>query len=156
MLIGASTSLSSNIERSRDVGYPVTGVKVILEGGSYHSVDSSELAFRYAAKQGILQGFAEAKPVILEPIMLVEVETPNEYVGRVQGDLSSRRGLLLGSQTMEGYSVISAEVPLKEMFGYSMAVRSLSSGQANFTMEFATYRQVPASEQKLLIEKVVK
>ncbi len=94
-----------------------------------------------------------AKPIILEPIMLVEVETPSEFVGRVQGDLSSRRGLLLGSQTMEGYSVIRAEVPLVEMFGYSMGVRSLSSGQANFSMEFATHRQVPASEQKQLIQK---
>jgi len=138
------------------IGYPVSGVKVILVGGSYHPVDSSEMAFRYAAKQAFQQGFAMAKPIILEPIMLVEVETPSEFVGRVQGDLSSRRGLLLGSQTMEGYSVIRAEVPLVEMFGYSMGVRSLSSGQANFSMEFATHRQVPASEQKQLIEKAVR
>jgi elongation factor G len=135
------------------IGYPVTGVKVILEGGSYHPVDSSELAFRVAAKHGFEQAFAMAKPIILEPIMLVDVETPNEYVGRIQGDLSSRRGLVLGSQTMEGYAVIRAEVPLKEMFGYSMTVRSLTAGQASFTMEFATYRQVPASERKQLIEK---
>jgi elongation factor G len=136
------------------IGYPVTGVKVILEGGSYHTVDSSELAFRVAAKHGFEQAFAIAKPIILEPIMLVEVETPNEYVGRIQGDLSSRRGLVLGSQTMEGYSVIRAEVPLKEMFGYSMTVRSLTSGQANFSMEFATYRQVPASQQTQLIASI--
>jgi elongation factor G len=77
-------------------------------------------------------------------------------VGRIQGDLSSRRGLVLGSQTMEGYAVIRAEVPLKEMFGYSMTVRSLTSGQANFTMEFATYRQVPTSEQTQLIATVAK
>jgi elongation factor G len=135
------------------IGYPVTGVKVILVGGSYHAVDSSEMAFRYAAKQAFQQGFANASPIILEPIMLVEVETPSEFVGRVQGDLSSRRGLLLGSQTMEGYSVIRAEVPLVEMFGYSMGVRSLSSGQANFSMEFATYRLVPTSQQTQLIAK---
>jgi elongation factor G len=135
------------------IGYPVTGVKVILEGGSYHPVDSSEMAFRVAAKHGFQQGFAMAKPIILEPIMLVEVEIPSDFVGRVQGDLSSRRGLLLGSQTLEGYSVIRAEVPLVEMFGYSSQVRSLSSGQANFSMEFATYRQVPVIEQKQLIEK---
>jgi elongation factor G len=85
--------------------------------------------------------------------MLVEVEIPSDFVGRVQGDLSSRRVLLLGSQTLEGYSVIRAEVPLVEMFGYSSQVRSLSSGQANFSMEFATYRQVPVIEQKQLIEK---
>jgi len=135
------------------IGYPVTGVKVILVGGSYHPVDSSEMAFRYAAKQAFQQGFANASPIILEPIMLVEVETPSEFVGRVQGDLSSRRGLLLGSQTMEGYSVIRAEVPLVEMFGYSMGVRSLSSGQANFSMEFATHRPVPTSQQTQLIAK---
>lgn len=138
------------------IGYPVTGVKVILEGGSYHPVDSSELAFRVAAKHGFEQAFAMAKPIILEPIMLVEVETPNEYVGRIQGDLSSRRGLVLGSQTMEGYAVIRAEVPLKEMFGYSMTVRSLTAGQANFTMEFATYRPVPVSEQVKLTAKAVR
>ncbi|AFZ19817.1 elongation factor G [Allocoleopsis franciscana] len=138
------------------IGYPVTGVKVILEGGSYHPVDSSELAFRVAAKHGFEQAFAMAKPIILEPIMLVDVETPNEYVGRIQGDLSSRRGLVLGSQTMEGYAVIRAEVPLKEMFGYSMTVRSLTSGQANFTMEFATYRAVPSSQQAQLTAKGVR
>lgn len=114
------------------IGYPITGVKVILEDGSYHRVDSSELAFRTAAKQGFLQAFAEANPIILEPIMLVEVETPNEYVGRVQGDLSSRRGLLLGSQTTADYAVIRAEVPLSSMFGYSTQLRSLSAGMANF------------------------
>jgi elongation factor G len=135
------------------IGYPITGVKVILEGGSYHTVDSNEFAFRSAAKQGFQQAFARASPIILEPIMIVEVETPSEFVGRVQGDLSSRRGLLLGSQTIDGYSVIRAEVPLKEMFGYSSQVRSLSSGQASFSMEFATYRQVPASEQTQLIAK---
>jgi elongation factor G len=138
------------------IGYPVTGVKVILEGGSYHPVDSSELAFRVAAKHGFEQAFAMAKPIILEPIMLVDVETPNEYVGRIQGDLSSRRGLVLGSQTMEGYAVIRAEVPLKEMFGYSMTVRSLTAGQASFTMEFATYRPVPASQQAQLTAKAVR
>ncbi|MBD2129012.1 elongation factor G [Microcoleus sp. ZQ-A2] len=138
------------------IGYPVTGVKVILEGGSYHPVDSSELAFRVAAKHGFEQAFAMAKPIILEPIMLVDVETPNEYVGRIQGDLSSRRGLVLGSQTMEGYAVIRAEVPLKEMFGYSMTVRSLTAGQASFTMEFATYRPVPASQQAQLTAKALR
>jgi elongation factor G len=122
-------------------GYPVTGIKVVLEGGSYHSVDSSEFAFRSAAHQAFEQAFAQAKPLMLEPIMLVEVETPNEFVGRVQGDLSSRRGLLLGSETMQGDSVIRAEVPLEKMFGYSTALRSLTSGMATFSMEFACYRR---------------
>ncbi|MBW4613955.1 MAG: elongation factor G [Desmonostoc vinosum HA7617-LM4] len=122
-------------------GYPVTGIKVVLEGGSYHPIDSSELAFRSAAHQALSNAIAKAKPYILEPIMLVEVETPNEFMGRVQGDLSSRRGLLLGSQTMQGYSVIRAQVPLARMFGYSCDLRSLTSGMATFTMEFACYRQ---------------
>ncbi|MFB8789208.1 MAG: elongation factor G [Potamolinea sp.] len=138
------------------IGYPITGVKVILESGSYHNVDSSELAFRVAAKQGFQQAYPKAKPIILEPIMLVEVETPNGFVGRVQGDLSSRRGLLLGSQTMEGYVVIRGSIALKEMFGYSTDLRSMTQGQANFSMEFATYRQVTVSQQKQLIEQVVK
>ncbi|WP_375506684.1 elongation factor G [uncultured Nostoc sp.] len=129
-------------------GYPVTGVKVVLDGGSYHPIDSSELAFRSASHQAIEgamptagYAYAKAKPYILEPIMLVEVETPNEFMGRVQGDLSSRRGLLLGSETMQGYTVIRAEVPLARMFGYSTELRSLTSGMATFSMEFACYRQ---------------
>ncbi|MBN3995084.1 MAG: elongation factor G [Nostoc sp. NMS2] len=122
-------------------GYPVTGVKVVLDGGSYHPIDSSELAFRSASHQAIEGAIAKAKPYILEPIMLVEVETPNEFMGRVQGDLSSRRGLLLGSETMQGYTVIRAEVALARMFGYSTELRSLTSGMANFSMEFACYRQ---------------
>ncbi|MFN6565937.1 elongation factor G [Dendronalium sp. ChiSLP03b] len=123
-------------------GYPVTGVKVVLEGGSYHPIDSSEMAFRSGSHQALEGAIAKAKPYILEPIMLVEVETPNEFMGRVQGDLSSRRGLLLGSETMQGYTVIRAEVPLVKMFGYSTDLRSLTSGMATFTMEFACYRQV--------------
>ncbi|BAZ27965.1 translation elongation factor G [Cylindrospermum sp. NIES-4074] len=129
-------------------GYPVTGVKVVLEGGSYHPIDSSELAFRSAAHQALEKAIANAKPYILEPIMLVEVETPNELMGRVQGDLSSRRGLLLGSQTMQGYTVIRAEVPLVRMFGYSTDLRSLTSGIATFSMEFACYRQSSTSASK--------
>ncbi|BBD58392.1 translation elongation factor G [Nostoc sp. HK-01] len=122
-------------------GYPVTGVKVLLDGGSYHPIDSSELAFRSAAHQALENAIAQAKPYILEPIMLVEVETPNEFIGRVQGDISSRRGLLLSSETMQGYSVIRAEVPLVQMFGYSTDLRSLTAGMATFSMEFACYRQ---------------
>jgi len=134
------------------IGYPIVGVKAILEAGSYHAIDSSEMAFRTAASLALKQAFAKATPVILEPIMLVEVETPNEYVGRVQGDLSSRRGVLLGSETMENYAVIRAEVPFVEMFGYSAQLRSLSSGQANFSMEFASNKAVPTNLQQQLVE----
>jgi elongation factor G len=125
-------------------GYPVTGVKVTIDGGSYHPIDSSEFAFRSAAKHAFEQAFNQAKPHILEPIMLVEVETPNEFLGRIQGNLSGRRGLLLGSETMQGYTVIRAEVPLVQMFGYSTDLRSLTSGMASFTMQFACLRQAVA------------
>ncbi|MBD1940960.1 elongation factor G [Coleofasciculus sp. FACHB-712] len=134
------------------IGYPIVGVKAILEAGSYHAIDSSEMAFRTAASLALKQAFAKATPVILEPIMLVEVETPNEFVGRVQGDLSSRRGILLGSETMENYAVIRAEVPFVEMFGYSAQLRSLSAGQANFSMEFVSNKPVPANLQQQLME----
>ena len=122
-------------------GYPVTGVRIVLENGSYHPIDSSEFAFRMAAQQGFAQAFMKAKPHLLEPIMQVEVETPDEYLGRVQGDLSSRRGLLLGCSPLQGYSIIRAEVPLTQMFGYSGNLRSLTSGMATFSMQFACYRK---------------
>jgi elongation factor G len=128
-------------------GYPIIGVKVILEGGSYHPIESSEMAFRYAARVGFEEGFALALPTILEPMMLLEVETPSEFLGKIQGKLISRRALLLGSETRDDYSVIRAEVPLAEMFGYSTELRSLSCGMATFSMEFAEYR--PLSEHLL-------
>jgi len=137
-------------------GYPIMGVKVILEGGSYHAYDSSEIAFRLAAEQAFEQAFHEAKPHLLEPIMRVEVETPYEFVGRVQGDLSARRGLLLGSQTLQGDTVIAAEVPLAKMFGYSMELRSLTAGMATFSMEFACYRPIPTGETALKRKSVSK
>jgi elongation factor G len=121
-------------------GYPIIGVKVILEGGSYHPIESSEMAFRYAARVGFEEGFALALPTILEPMMLLEVETPSEFLGKIQGKLISRRALLLGSETRDDYSIIRAEVPLAEMFGYSTELRSLSQGMATFSMEFAEYR----------------
>jgi elongation factor G len=124
-------------------GYPIIGIKVILAGGSFHPVDSSEMAFRFAARQGFEQGFARAMPTILEPIMRLEVETPTEFWGRVQGKLLSRRAALLGSETRNGNTVIQAEVPLAEMFGYSTELRSLSHGMATFSMEFANYQPLP-------------
>ena len=124
-------------------GYPIMGIKVILEGGSHHTVDSSEVAFRYAARQGFEQGFARAKPTILEPMMLLEIETPSEYWGRIQGKLLSRRALLLGTENRNHDTIARAEVPLAEMVGYATELRSLSQGMATFTMEFAEYRQLP-------------
>lgn len=137
---GCEKGFQSAIASGLLEGYPVTGVKVVLDGGSYHSEDSSEFAFREAARLAFMQAYPQAKPHILEPIMRVEVETPNEYVGRVQGDLSSRHGLLQGSDSDQGFTTIHAEVPLAKMFGYSTALRSLTSGMATFTMEFSCYR----------------
>jgi elongation factor G len=125
-------------------GYPITGVKVILTGGSFHPIDSTEMAFRYAARQGFEQGFAQANPTLLEPMMRLEVETPSEFLGRVQGRLLARRALLLGSETQDHHIVLQAEVPLAEMFGYATELRSLSQGMATFSMEFAEYQPLPA------------
>ena len=134
-------------------GYPVTGVKVILEGGSYHEVDSSDRAFQFAARQGFYQGFARANPIIIEPVMRVAVETPSQFFGSIQGDLVSRRGLLLDFETLGNNTAIRAEVPLGEMFRYSTSLHSLTSGQGRFSMEFACYRQVPALVQEQVIQK---
>jgi elongation factor G len=131
-------------------GYPIIGVKVILEGGSHHPIDSSEMAFRFAARQGFEQAFAQAKPTLLEPVMLLEVETPSQFLGRIQTKLLSHRALLLGSQTRDNDVVIHAEVPLAEMFGYSTELRSLSQGMATFSMEFAQYQKLA----KNLVSKI--
>lgn len=144
------------LEKGPLAGYPVINVQINLLEGTYHDVDSSEMAFRIAARRAFKQAFTKASPIILEPIMTVEVETPSEFMGSVQGDLSSRRGTLLGSETNEGYTVIRSEVPLANMFGYSTMVRSMTQGKATFSMEFCAYRQAPANIQQKLIEEAAK
>ncbi|EHD22254.1 MULTISPECIES: elongation factor G [Brenneria] len=124
-------------------GYPIVDVKVTLTFGSYHEVDSSEMAFKMAAIFGFRDAIKRANPVILEPVMQVEVETPEEYAGSVMGDLSSRRGLVQGMEEMIAGRIIRAEVPLSEMFGYSTALRSMSQGRATYTMEFRHYVEAP-------------
>jgi elongation factor G len=125
-------------------GYPVVDVKVTLTFGSYHEVDSNENAFKMAASIGFKDGMRRASPVILEPMMAVEVETPEDYAGSVMGDLSSRRGMVQGMDDMPGGGkVIKAEVPLSEMFGYSTTLRSMSQGRATYTMEFKHYSEAP-------------
>jgi elongation factor G len=124
-------------------GYPVVDVKITLTDGSYHDVDSSEMAFKIAGSIGFKEGFRRAKPVLLEPIMKVEVVTPEEYSGDVIGDLSRRRGQILGMEEGPSGKAIASEVPLSEMFGYATTVRSMSQGRATFTMEFAKYAEVP-------------
>ena len=124
-------------------GYPVVDTKVTLFDGSYHDVDSDEISFRMAAIFGFKDGFRKAKPVILEPIMKVEVVTPEDYMGDVIGDLNRRRGQIHGNEDSPSGKTITAEVPLSEMFGYATRVRSMSQGRATFTMEFAKYQEVP-------------
>ena len=125
-------------------GYPVVDVKVTLHFGSYHDVDSNEMAFKMAAIFGFKEGCRKAQPVILEPMMAVEVETPEDYAGNVMGDLSSRRGMVQGMDDMVGGGkAIKAEVPLSEMFGYSTTLRSMSQGRATYTMEFKHYAEAP-------------
>ena len=134
-------------------GFQVIDVEITLEDGTYHPVDSSEMAFKMASKQAFKQAFLDSKPVILEPIMQVEVETPSEFQGPVQGDLSSRRGILAGSDMRDNYTIIQCEVPLAEMFGYSTELRSMTQGKATFSMEFAKYKAVPNSIQESLAAK---
>ena len=132
---------------------PVTGVKIVINDGASHAVDSSEMAFKAAARGAFLQAYAKAGPVIHEPIMKVVVETPSEFQGAIMGSLNQRRGMIVGSQDEGAMCVIETQVPLAEMFGYSTVLRSLSQGQAQFTMEFALYKQVPQSIAEELVKK---
>ena len=133
-------------------GYPVVDVKVTLHFGSYHDVDSSEMAFKMAAIFGFKEGCKKASPVILEPMMAVEVETPEDYAGNVMGDLSSRRGMVQGMEDMVGGGkAIKAEVPLSEMFGYSTTLRSMSQGRATYSMEFKHYTEAPRNVAEAIV-----
>ncbi len=134
-------------------GYPVVDVKVTAFDGSYHDVDSSEMAFKIAGSIGFKEGFRRARPVLLEPIMKVEVVTPEEYSGDVIGDLNRRRGQIMGMDETPAGKTITAEVPLSEMFGYATTVRSMSQGRATFTMEFAKYTEVPPNIAEGIIKK---
>jgi elongation factor G len=134
-------------------GYPVVDVKVTAFDGSYHDVDSNEMAFKIAASMGFKEGFRKAKPVILEPIMKVEVVTPEDYSGDVIGDLNRRRGQITGMDDGPSGKQILAEVPLAEMFGYATSVRSMSQGRATFTMEFEKYMEVPSNVAETIIKK---
>lgn len=134
-------------------GYPVVDVKVTLYDGSYHDVDSNEMAFKIAGSMGFKQGAIKANPVLLEPVMKVEVVTPEEYMGDVMGDISRRRGILQGMDDMPAGRVIRAEVPLAEMFGYSTDLRSATQGRATYTMEFSKYAETPGNIAEEIIKK---
>ncbi|MBY0354040.1 elongation factor G [Candidatus Babeliales bacterium] len=134
-------------------GYPVVDIQATVFDGSYHDVDSSELAFKIAASMALRDGMSKASPVLLEPIMKVEVVAPDENLGDVMGDLNSRRGRILGMDSRKGMQVIAAEVPLGEMFGYATTVRSLTQGRATYSMQFEVYREVPKSVQEEIVGK---
>ena len=134
-------------------GFPVVDVKVTLFDGSYHDVDSNENAFNMAASIGFKDGMRKADPILLEPMMAVEVETPEDYMGDVMGDLSSRRGMIQGMDDSPTGKIIRAEVPLAEMFGYSTVVRSLSQGRASYSMEFKHYTEAPRNVAEAIINK---
>jgi elongation factor G len=134
-------------------GYPVVDFKVTLFDGSSHEVDSSEMAFKIAGSMGFREGALKADPVLLEPIMKVEVVTPEDYMGDVMGDLNRRRGLPQGMDDTPAGKVIRAEVPLAEMFGYATDLRSMSQGRATYSMEFLKYNEVPNSVADSVIKK---
>ncbi len=134
-------------------GYEVIGVKMVLEDGAYHDVDSSTMAFEICAFDCFREYFRKADPVLLEPIMKVEVETPTEFQGPVTGQVSSKRGVIVNTESREGFTVINAEVPLSEMFGYSNDLRSMTQGKGGFSMEFLKYQKVPARMQEDIIKK---
>ncbi|WP_202840636.1 elongation factor G [Luteimonas saliphila] len=134
-------------------GFPIVDVKVKLFDGSYHEVDSSEMAFKIAGSMGFKEGFSKASPVLLEPIMKVEVVTPEDYLGDVMGDVSRRRGILQGQDDSPAGKIINAMIPLGEMFGYATQLRSMSQGRATFTMEFDHYAEAPANIAESVVKK---
>jgi elongation factor G len=149
------SSVEAGIRDSLDngviAGYPIIDVRVELVDGSYHEVDSNEMAFKIAGSMALKEGVRKAGPVLLEPIMDVEVVTPADYMGDIIGDLSSRRGRIGGMTERAGARVIGASVPLGEMFGYSTTLRSMSQGRAVYTMQFAQYEEVPKSKAEEIV-----
>jgi elongation factor G len=132
-------------------GYPVVGLKVEVNDGSYHDVDSSDLAFQICAQTAMRETFSKTKPVLLEPVMKVEVECPSQFQGSVVGDLTARRGVILATEGEGAVVRIQGEVPLAETFGYSTDLRSMTQGQGTFTLEFARYKRLPPSIQREVI-----
>lgn len=145
--------IREQLENGIVAGYPVVDVKVTLFDGSYHDVDSSEMAFKIAGSMAFKEGASKASPVLLEPIMKVEVVTPEDYMGDVVGDLNRRRGIVQGMDEGPAGKIVSAEVPLAEMFGYATTLRSLSQGRATYSMEFCKYLEAPASIAETIIKK---
>jgi len=144
----------ASVAKGPIAGFPIVGVKGVLEDGSYHDVDSSDMAFQTCGRNCFRETFLQTKPVLLEPIMKVEIEVPSNYQGSVAGELTSRRGLIVSTEVQGVNAVIEGEVPLAETFGYSTDLRSMTQGQGTFTMEFLKYRRVPNSiQQEIVAEK---
>jgi elongation factor G len=141
------------IKKGSLIGFPVVGVRCVINDGQYHDVDSSEQAFKTAAIMAFREGYERAKPVVLEPIMKVEVEAPIDFQGSVVGQLNQRRGVIQTTSSADGNVTVIAEVPLNTMFGYSTDLRSATQGKGNFTMEFARYGIVPRNEQEEMMKK---
>jgi elongation factor G len=145
--------LQEQMQNGVIAGYPLIGVRATLHDGSFHEVDSSEMAFKIAGSMAMKEGAMNANPVLLEPIMSVEVVTPEEYMGDVVGDLNRRRGMIAGMDENPAGKIVRADVPLSEMFGYSTDLRSATQGRANYTMEFAKYNEVPDSIAESIIKR---
>ena len=141
------------MDKGQLIGAPVTGIKMTISDGKSHAVDSSDIAFQQAAKGAFREVYGRCRPVILEPIMKVSVEGPAEFHGGIVSTIMGRRGVIIGATEEDAFSVVDAEVPLAEMFGYSTALRSATQGKAEFTMEFEKYGRVPDSVATELIEK---
>ena len=143
----------ASLSKGPIAGFPIVGVQATLSDGSYHDVDSSDMAFQICARAGFREAFLATKPVLLEPIMKMEVEVPADFQGPVTGELNKRRGLIISTETVGNTSTIVAEVPLAETFGYSTDLRSMTQGQGVFTMEFSKYRPTPGNIQKEIVEE---
>lgn len=141
------------IKEGRLIGFPIVGVRAVLTDGDSHDVDSSEQAFKTAALMGFREAYEKAGPVVLEPIMKLETQAPEEFQGPVMGQINQRRGVIVNSSNNEGYAIIEAEVPLTEMFGYSTDLRSATQGKGEFTMEFLKYSPVPRNVQEEMVKK---
>ncbi|BET95336.1 MULTISPECIES: elongation factor G [Xenorhabdus] len=149
---GVDKGVQEQLKSGVLAGYPIVDVKVALFDGSYHDVDSSEIAFKIAASMAFKEGFMKAKPVLLEPIMKVEVETPEDYMGDVIGDLNRRRGMIDGMDDIATGKIVRAQVPLSEMFGYATDLRSQTQGRASYSMEFLKYNEAPSNVAQAIIE----
>jgi elongation factor G len=150
---GIEKGFNEAIKKGSLIGFPVVGVRCVVNDGDYHDVDSSEQAFKTAAIMAFREGYESAKPVVMEPVMKVEVRAPAEFQGAVVGQVNQRRGMILETGTAEGHVTVVAEVPLNTMFGYSTDLRSATQGKAEFSMEFAKYAAVPRGEQETMMKQ---